>query len=51
MEKFDRIARETDQMNEPPCIRGMRLTMRRVVGTVAISAANLEDGAAATPAA
>lgn len=32
---FDRITRNTKQMNGQPCIRGMRLTVRRVVTAVA----------------
>ncbi len=32
---FDRITRDPEQMNGQPCIRGMRLTVRRVVGAVA----------------
>jgi uncharacterized protein (DUF433 family) len=36
MEKFDRITWNPRQMNGQPCIRGMRLTARRVVEAVAI---------------
>jgi len=32
---FDRITRDAKQMNGQPCIRGMRLTVRRVVAAVA----------------
>ena len=32
---FDRITIEPDKMNGQPCIRGMRLTVRRVVQLVA----------------
>lgn len=28
---FDRITRDPDQMNGQPCVRGMRLTVRRVL--------------------
>ena len=35
-EKFDRITRDPDQMNGQPCIRGMRLTVRRVLEIVAL---------------
>jgi len=33
---FDRITWNPDQMNGQPCIRGMRLTVRRVVEAVAL---------------
>jgi uncharacterized protein (DUF433 family) len=36
MEKFDRITWNPSQMNGQPCIRGMRLTVRRVVEAVSI---------------
>jgi len=36
MEKFDRITWNPRQMNGQPCIRGLRLTVRRVVEAVAI---------------
>lgn len=36
MPLFDRITRDPKQMNGQPCIRGMRLTVRRVVEAVAI---------------
>ena len=36
MEGFDRITWNPNQMNGQPCIRGMRLTVRRVVEAVAI---------------
>ena len=42
MQRFDRIAWNPNQMNGQPCIRGMRLTVRRVVESVAIYA-NRED--------
>jgi uncharacterized protein (DUF433 family) len=32
---FDRITWNANQMNGQPCIRGMRLTVRRVVAAVA----------------
>jgi uncharacterized protein (DUF433 family) len=34
--KFDRITRDPGQMNGRPCIRGMRLTVRRVVEAVSL---------------
>ena len=34
--KFDRITVDPRQMNGPPCIRGMRLTVRRVLEAVSI---------------
>jgi uncharacterized protein (DUF433 family) len=36
MEKLDRITWNPSQMNGQPCIRGMRLTVRRVVEAVSI---------------
>jgi uncharacterized protein (DUF433 family) len=36
MERFDRITWDPNQMNGQPCIRGMRLTVRRVVEAVAL---------------
>jgi uncharacterized protein (DUF433 family) len=36
MGEFDRITWNPNQMNGQPCIRGMRLTVRRVVEAVAI---------------
>ena len=36
MQPFDRITWNPDQMNGQPCIRGMRLTVRRVVEAVAL---------------
>jgi uncharacterized protein (DUF433 family) len=33
---FDRITIDPQQMNGQPCIRGMRLTVRRVVEAVAL---------------
>jgi uncharacterized protein (DUF433 family) len=36
MEKFDRITWNPYQMNGQPCIRGMRLTVRRLIEAVAI---------------
>jgi uncharacterized protein (DUF433 family) len=36
MERFDRITWDPNQMNGQPCIRGMRLTVRRVVEAVAM---------------
>lgn len=40
--QFDRITWNPNQMNGQPCIRGMRLTVRRVVEAVAIYS-NRED--------
>lgn len=34
--RFDRITVQPGQMNGQPCIRGMRLTVRRVVEAVAM---------------
>ena len=36
MRRFDRITWNPAQMNGQPCIRGMRLTVRRVVEAVAL---------------
>jgi uncharacterized protein (DUF433 family) len=36
MRPFDRITWNPNQMNGQPCIRGMRLTVRRVVEAVAL---------------
>jgi len=36
MQPFDRITWNPNKMNGQPCIRGMRLTVRRVVEAVAI---------------
>lgn len=36
MQKFDRITWNPSQMNGQACIRGMRLTVRRVVEAVAV---------------
>ena len=36
MTKFDRITWDPHQMNGQPCVRGMRLTVRRVVEAVSI---------------
>jgi uncharacterized protein (DUF433 family) len=36
MQRFDRITWNPNQMNGQPCIRGMRLTARRVVEAVAL---------------
>ena len=36
MQHFDRITWNPYQMNGQPCIRGMRLTVRRVVDAVAL---------------
>jgi uncharacterized protein (DUF433 family) len=36
MREFDRITWNPNQMNGQPCIRGMRLTVRRVVEAVAL---------------
>lgn len=36
MQRFDRITRDPAQMNGQPCVRGMRLTVRRVVEAVAL---------------
>jgi uncharacterized protein (DUF433 family) len=35
MEKFDRITIDLGQMNGEPCIRGLRLTVRRVLEALA----------------
>ena len=42
MEVFDRITWNPNQMNGQPCIRGMRLTVRRVVEAVSLHP-NRED--------
>ena len=36
MQRFDRIMWNPNRMNGQPCIRGMRLTVRRVVEAMAI---------------
>ncbi len=36
MRRFDRITWSPGQMNGQPCVRGMRLTVRRVVEAVAL---------------
>ena len=36
MQRFDRITWNPRQMNGQPCIRGMRLTVRRVVEAVVL---------------
>jgi uncharacterized protein (DUF433 family) len=36
MEKLDRTTIDVGQMNGEPCIRGLRLTVRRVLETLAI---------------
>jgi len=36
MREFDRITWNPNQMNGQPCIRGMRLTVRRVVEAAAV---------------
>ena len=36
--QFDRITIDPNRMNGQPCIRGMRLTVRRVVEAVALDA-------------
>ncbi|HTQ55686.1 MAG TPA: DUF433 domain-containing protein [Bryobacteraceae bacterium] len=36
MQRFDRITWDSAQMNGQPCVRGMRLTVRRVVEAVAL---------------
>jgi uncharacterized protein (DUF433 family) len=36
MQRFDRITWNPNQMNGQPCIRGMRLTVRRVLEAVAL---------------
>jgi uncharacterized protein (DUF433 family) len=36
MQPFNRITWDPNQMNGQPCIRGMRLTVRRVVEAVAL---------------
>lgn len=35
-QRFDRITWNPGQMNGQPCVRGMRLTVRRVVEAVAV---------------
>jgi uncharacterized protein (DUF433 family) len=36
MQKFDRITIDPEQMNGQPCIRGMRITVRRVLEALSI---------------
>jgi uncharacterized protein (DUF433 family) len=36
MERFDRITIDPEQMNGQPCIRGMRLTVKRVLEALAL---------------
>jgi uncharacterized protein (DUF433 family) len=36
MNRFDRITWNPNQMNGQPCIRGLRITVRRVVEAVAL---------------
>ena len=36
MQNFDRITQDPTQMNGQPCIRGMRLTVRRVLEALAL---------------
>jgi uncharacterized protein (DUF433 family) len=36
MQRFDRITWNPNQMNGQPCVRAMRLTVRRVVEVVAL---------------
>jgi uncharacterized protein (DUF433 family) len=36
MRRFDRITCNPAQMNGQPCVRGMRLTVRRVIEAVAL---------------
>jgi uncharacterized protein (DUF433 family) len=36
MNNFDRITIDPDKMNGQPCIRGMRITVRRVLEALAI---------------
>lgn len=36
LKKFDRITWNPNQMNGQPCVRGMRLTVRRVVQAVSL---------------
>jgi uncharacterized protein (DUF433 family) len=36
MQRFDRITWDPHQMNGQPCIRGMRLTVRRVIEAIAL---------------
>ena len=40
--QFDRITLDPNRMNGQPCIRGMRLTVRRVVKAVALYPDRLE---------
>ncbi len=39
---FDRITIEPDKMNGQPCIRGLRLTVRRVLEALAVSGSREE---------
>lgn len=36
MQAFDRITIDSERMNGQPCIRGMRLTVRRVLEALAV---------------
>ena len=36
MQRFDRITWNPAQMNGQPCVRGMRLTVRRVIEAIAL---------------
>ena len=36
MQKLDRITIDPDQMNGQPCVRGMRLTVKRVLEALSI---------------
>ena len=42
-QRFDRITSDPGRMNGQPCIRGMRLTARRVVAAVALYPDNWGD--------
>ena len=42
MTRWDRITVDPEMMNGQPCIRGMRLTVRRVVEAVAVYPSKVE---------
>ncbi|MDD2853832.1 MAG: DUF433 domain-containing protein [Desulfuromonadaceae bacterium] len=42
MQKLDRITIDPEQMNGQPCIRGMRLTVKRVLDSLSIYPDNTE---------
>ena len=43
MEKLDRISMNVARMNGEPCIRDLRLTVRRVLEALAFAAALVDD--------